>query len=432
MRGMSPLIALFPILALMAACGAGEQATETPAEDAVTWYGDVQPIVERSCTRCHFEGGLPSTDFTSYETAAPFAGLMATYVGAGIMPPAAADPSCRDYEGSASRILSDEERAVFASWYASGALEGDPAEAPSDTGSQRVSLKDPDMELRIADRYKPVYDATGNDYACFVVDTGTDDAFFINAMEILADQLDIVHHVLLLRDPNGNAREVFGDAPFDCLDASEQPGLARVWPDWELIGTWAPGTSAVDFGDGRGLRVGRGEALILQIHYFAETEDLMSLTDQSGIAFKTIPEAEQDIYVGMPGPSGFVIPAGDASFSASAEYAVPEGMSVDILGLFPHMHLLGKSYEQRLVRTTGEDECVVRADAFDFHNQEFYVLTEPLRANAGDVLKVTCTWDNSTANPDLYYNPPVDVFEGEGTDDEMCYVFTYLTVVDSD
>lgn len=431
MRFTRALLTLLPLFFF--ACGGGEgddldlAATPTAAAP-VTWTQDIQPLVQRSCIRCHYEGGLPTVELSDYASAAPFASLIAGYVAAEIMPPPSADASCRDYLGSAGRTLTQAERDLFVAWAEGGAPEGDASDAV-DTTSARVGLTDADVTLKIAEPYKPSVDEKGDDYACFVLDALAEETYFINAMEVMPGTDALVHHALLIRDPNGDAYSTYGTGAFGCSDVRSSAGLARASSDWELIGTWAPGTDVLDLGEGRGLRIEAGEALVLQIHYYAATDAERALSDQSGIALRTQRSVDDEVYVAMPGPKGFVIPAGDADFTASASYTVPEGTTVDILGAFPHMHLLGKAYSERLIRADGGEECVVRSDDFDFHSQGLYVFNEPLRAYAGDVLTVSCTWDNSTANPDLYYNPPVDVVDGEGTSDEMCFVFTYLTVV---
>ena len=53
--------------------------------------------------------------------------------------------------------------------------------------------------------------------------------------------------------------------------------------------------------------------------------------------------------------------------------------------------------------------------AGDFHWQGQYLFVEPLQIARGDVLRMSCVWDNSLSDDPRY------VVWGEGTSDEMCF-----------
>ena len=46
----------------------------------------------------------------------------------------------------------------------------------------------------------------------------------------------------------------------------------------------------------------------------------------------------------------------------------------------------------------------------------------------GDEIYFECTWDNSSNNPNAYYDTPQNVGYGERTDEEMCYAFTLISI----
>jgi hypothetical protein len=61
--------------------------------------------------------------------------------------------------------------------------------------------------------------------------------------------------------------------------------------------------------------------------------------------------------------------------------------------------------------------------AWDFHWQDVYTLERPIRAPAGSVVRVTCTFDNSPMKQPMVGMRPLApryVLWGEGTTDEMC------------
>ena len=184
------------LLSLVVGCS-GSDGEREASSSTITWYKDVQPIMERTCQRCHYAEGPAPTDFSSYETTAPYAVLIGNYVSHGEMPPPAADPACRDYIDAERRFLSGDEKALLAAWAESGAPKGSPGQAPAPKIYTNV-LPDPDMELRIAQPYKPVFDDSGNNYACFVINTDRADSFYVNAFQAMIDQVEMVHHVVCL------------------------------------------------------------------------------------------------------------------------------------------------------------------------------------------------------------------------------------------
>ena len=87
------------------------------------------------------------------------------------------------------------------------------------------------------------------------------------------------------------------------------------------------------------------------------------------------------------------------------------------------MHILGKGYE-----LSTDNECLIASDNYDFDNQLTYMYHEPVTVPAGSNIHMSCTWNNSTSNPDLIIDPPQDIGYGERTDEEMCYAFTLVSL----
>ncbi len=74
---------------------------------------------------------------------------------------------------------------------------------------------------------------------------------------------------------------------------------------------------------------------------------------------------------------------------------------------------------------------MARGDAYDFNNQLSYSLVEPIPVAGGDILRQTCTWNNSVSNPDLIHDPPIATYFGERTDEEMCFTFLLASLFES-
>jgi hypothetical protein len=65
------------------------------------------------------------------------------------------------------------------------------------------------------------------------------------------------------------------------------------------------------------------------------------------------------------------------------------------------------------------DTCLVDIPQWDFHWQQFFFYQQPLTVPASTSVKLTCTWDNPTDKTIVW---------GEGTEDEMCLSYFYLTL----
>jgi hypothetical protein len=87
-----------------------------------------------------------------------------------------------------------------------------------------------------------------------------------------------------------------------------------------------------------------------------------------------------------------------------------------------HMHLLGRSLRLELNPGTPEARVLLDIPAWDFHWQSFYLLRQPIRAQPGDVVRVTCRHDarlRKTLEPRAARKPRYTLW-GEGSTDEMC------------
>jgi hypothetical protein len=88
-----------------------------------------------------------------------------------------------------------------------------------------------------------------------------------------------------------------------------------------------------------------------------------------------------------------------------------------------HMHAIGKSGEVTLERSTGETETLLAIPRWDLGWQRDFTFVQPKvftrEQIAGTKLRVRCTYFNPKDTP---------VFGGLGSDDEMCFNFSYIAV----
>ncbi len=404
------------LLLLLVAC---DRTKDGPAAGEVTWSADVAPIVERSCVGCHHAGGVGAGDFTSYATAAPMASAIAAYADAGIMPPPAMDPTCRPYVGHESLVLSDADKDTLAAWVADGSPEGE-AIGVLDVTPPTLEGADTELALPVAHAVTPGDD--GNEYHCQALTNPFTETTYVTGFDVLVDEPGVVHHTILAIDHGGDAGAGSGDG--DLSDGWDCKTPITEY-DWAILHAWAPGMQPTSFDEGLGLRVEPGDQLVLQMHYFADAGDAGTL-DQSGYRLRTASSVATEIHMDAVGPSGFVLPAGEIS-EPEETLTNTYGVDVTVHGVFPHMHMLATGYESRVVHDDGE-ECLARADAWDFGHQATYLYEEPAVWGRGEQLISRCTFDNTAENPNQYNSPVEDVTYGEGTNQEMCFFLYYYSL----
>jgi hypothetical protein len=88
-----------------------------------------------------------------------------------------------------------------------------------------------------------------------------------------------------------------------------------------------------------------------------------------------------------------------------------------------HMHLRGQDIKLELNPGTGRAKTLLHIPAWDFHWQGNYWFKTPLEVQSGDVLRLSCTYDNSVDGQPVVNGvkaTPRYITWAEGTTDEMC------------
>ncbi len=375
-----------------------------------TWSDDVAPLVAERCASCHTAGGIGPFPLDSYAAAAPMASAMAFATASRSMPPwlPASCGDCQTFHEAP--VLSDVDIAVFDRWAADGAPEGDPG-VPFPDVILPESLSDVDVVLDAGAAFTAVASGSDDVYRCFILDSPTATDAFLTGFEVQVDNAAILHHVVLYNP-------VAEDAALDALDAAD-PGLG-----WECYGSagveaevlfaWAPGGGATAFPEGTGLPLRGGGRVVAQMHYNVVNGPG---DDRSGIALSVASEVPKPARMLWLSKSGFSLPPGQASVTESLTTEVSRDATA--WGVLPHMHEVGATFRLEADRG-GERECLVDVPEWDFHWQGFFFYEEPVALKAGDAVDMTCTWDTRSRTEATPF--------GEGTEEEMCMAFVYLTL----
>lgn len=401
------------ILSILLACA--REPAETAEDTSPKYYGDVQPILQQRCVRCHTEGGVAPMSLEDAETVAVLAEAIRGAVDSGKMPPPAPDPTCAPYENSDRWTLTEADREVIRAWADGGAQLGDPADATDAPAPMTTAPFD--AELYGGAAYTPSFRADGNDYRCFRLDVGNATDTFLTGFEAIVDQLPEVHHVVVFDDTTRRASS--SSDGFSCSGLGDD--------GWEFLGAWAPGATGILFPDGAGMRLAPNTTFILQMHYFGDG-GASGTPDRSGFGLHLADSVDREVFAVPFGKQQFTIPAGEKHDETGKSRWTSGSGDWKVLGMWPHMHVLGDGMDMRIVHADGSEQCLVDLPGWDFHNQLVVTLLDPVDLVPGDRVDTTCFWDNreKAVNPKQFADPPQDVEWGEGSHDEMCYSFTYL------
>ncbi len=389
-----------------------------------TWSEDVAPIVFNHCTSCHRAGEIAPFPLTNYQEASAWGGMMAYVTEIKYMPPWKADPNF-GAKYLRENYLTDDEIATIKSWVDGGMPQGDPANEPAlpnfPTGSQ---VGTPDLVLSFAQSH--IHPGTGIDeYRYFVLPTGLTEDKNLVALEMRPGNKAIVHHALLWADDSGTAADLDAQTPeYGYLGGQSGGGLggqANLGP--QLPG-YVPGVRPHIYTNGMAQKVPANSDLVVQIHYGPTTADEPD-SSTFNLFFSDQPVSRYvKSKIMMPFAGGltngpFIIPANQQK-EFHGEWTVPEEISM--LGVAPHMHLLGTHWVVFAVTPANDTVNLVRINNWDFNWQGGYFFKNLIRLPQGTKIHALAGYDNTTGNPFNPNNPPQTITWGEATSDEMFYL----------
>lgn len=386
------------------------------------WSTDVAPILFNKCTSCHRPTGIAPFSLLTYADAQANAGPISTAVQNRNMPPWPPDPA---YNALAhERLLTQNEINKIKDWAAGGATQGDPNLAPPQPqfNANGDLPGTPDLSIQI-----PMFTSTasGSDvYQCFVIPSNQAAEKYITAFEAIPGNREIVHHVLVYADTSGVCANLDAQTP--------GPGYVSFGGvgsnDARLIGGWVPGTSPIQMPNGFGIRLPKNADIVVQIHYPAGS---VGQTDDTKVNFFFSPSTVRSVNIdpvlnhATNITPALVIPANQVK-SFSEQQLIPFNASV--LGVAPHMHLIGRKIDVFGVPMASTDtQKYIRINEWDFHWQGFYMFKKIKKVSTGTTLYSTAFYDNTSGNPFNPSNPPKMVTAGEATTDEMMLTYFIWT-----
>jgi hypothetical protein len=430
----SRLAPLLPLL--LAACTSTENAG--PTTGALTFWGDVAPIFNDKCVKCHQAGGIAPFRLDSYDDAKKNAPGIIVQTENKLMPPflVTHDGSCGQFQDS--ETLSAEQMAKIKAWASGDKAEGTKVTLPVPATPHLESgtdYKTPTL-MPVAEGGKL---AEFDEYRCFPMENTLAKDQFITGYEVNPGNPAIVHHALaFLIDPAKVTKSGKTNAQvIQALDAGSDANEAnRIgWPCFGLAGngveiesipvSWAPGQGPVRFPDKMGVLHKKSDLLVIQVHYNLADPKHRGEADSTTVRFSYADSVERKLLfllddglletVGKM-PPDFLPPRTAAApyvwKKSVAELGLAQLPFVDLVGIMPHMHQRGHKNKFEILGADGSASCQAKVESWNFAWQKFYFYTTPPRLDARSGVQVSCEYDTSKDD--------MPVLPGWGTRNEMC------------
>lgn len=405
------------------------------AINAQTFTEDIADIVYNQCSTCHRPGEIGPMNLTNYDEIKSYGQTIKAVTSLRYMPPWQPDS---DY----SRVmdenyLTDEQIETIANWVDNGMPEGPAsAEPPFPDYPEGSLLGTPDLVLDFAEAH--VHEGNNKDeYRYFVLPTGLTEDKIVKAIELRPGNSRIVHHSLFFEDRTGTVAQYDAQTPEYGFDAfSSAFDISQVL-SYDQYPGYVPGTKPRYYPEGLGQMMHAGSDLVMQMHYAPSSVDEI---DQSSVNIFFADEGEQvdrivkeRIMLPSDLPGGFfnftLLPEQTRSFHGT--WFINEDVS--LMGLSPHMHLLGTDWEVYVERPDGTRENLISIPEWDFNWQGAYYFPKFVVAPFGSVVHAIAGYDNTSENFNNPNDPPQFVSWGENTDDEMYYLpLFYVPYEDGD
>jgi Flp pilus assembly protein TadD/mono/diheme cytochrome c family protein len=401
------------------------EVAATAQDSAVTWSHQIAPLVFNNCTTCHHPGGAGPFSLLTYEDARRWGKQMAAVTASRYMPPWLPEHGYGDFTDE--RRLSNEEIALIAKWVQTGMAEGEASAAPpAPKYSATWQYGAPDLVLKVERPF--TLPASGTDvFRNFVLPYPLKQTHYIRAMEIRPAVPQIVHHANILIDRTASFRRAH---PAQWIEGV--PGMELEVdtgndfdPDSNFL-FWKPDTPVLVEPEGMPWRLDPGNDLILNMHLKPSGKP-ETASAEIGFYFTDKPPSKQPMLLQLEHDAALDIPAGDRDFVVEDALRLP--VDVEVLGIYPHAHYLGKRMEAWATLPDQKKKWLILIPSWDIDRQSVYRYRTPVFLPKGSVVHMRYTYDNSSANEHNPHTPPVRVKAGNRSEDEMAHLWLQVLPV---
>ena len=395
------------------------------SEAPVTFNRQIAPILYSNCTTCHHPNGGGPFSLLTFEDARRRGPQIREVTESRYMPPWLPEHGYGDFEGE--RRLSDEEIALIRKWCSTGMARGDDRNAPAPPHYDDTwALGKPDLVLSVEQPSR--LPSSGSDvFLNFVLPYPLNETHYIRAMEIRPTPPLVVHHANILIDRTASWRREHANNWREAI-----PGMELIVdaggafdPDSHFL-FWKPDTPALVEPEGMSWRLDPGNDLILNMHLKPSGKP-ETVAAQIGLYFTDVVPSKQPMLLQLEHDSNLDIPPGKQDFVVDDELTLP--VDVDLLGIYPHAHYLGKDLQGYAILPDGRKTWLIWIRNWDIDRQSVYRYRKLVFLPKGSTIHMHYTYDNSRGNVHNPNDPPVRVRAGNRSIDEMGHLWLQVLPV---
>lgn len=400
-------------LAAVLASGLTASAQSLPG-DPPTFTRDIAPLVYRHCATCHRQGGSAPFPLITYEDVRARARQVVEAVTSRTMPPWKASSGAGGFAGD--RRLSDRDVALFERWAEQGGRQGLQTDLPpTPVWGDGWALGTPDLVLQLEAPYR-LAPAGADRLRNVVLPVRIDRTRYVRAWELRTSSPAAVHHATMVVDPSGSAARL--DRQDTEVGYEGLIPLSAQSPEGYFLG-WTPGQAPYESAPEIAWRLDPGSDLVAMLH-LRSTGAWESVGVSIALYFADRPPATPPVMIRL-NRQDLDIPAGVKRYVVSDAYTLP--VDVELHAVQPHTHNLARTVRADARLPDGTVVSLIEIGQWDFHWQDVYRFTRPVRLPAGTQLSMQIAFDNSAGNRANPHTPPRRVIFGQRSDDEMADVW---------
>jgi tetratricopeptide (TPR) repeat protein/mono/diheme cytochrome c family protein len=405
---------------------AGLRICVRASEAPVTYNRQIAPILYKNCTTCHHPGGGGPFSLLTYEDARRRGPQLVQATSSHYMPPWLPEHGYGDFADE--RRLTAEGIALIQKWVSTGMPRGDDPAPPAPHYDTAWTLGKPDLVLTV--ERPATLPASGSDiFLNFVLPYPLNQTHYIRAMEIRPGTPQVVHHANVLVDRTASWRRAHPDSWREGVPGMELTVDAgdTFDPDSHFL-FWKPDTPALVEAPGMPWRLDPGNDLILNMHLKPSGKS-ETVAAEIGLYFTDTPPSKQPMLLQLEHDAALDIPPGKSDFVIDDQLKLP--IDVDVLGIYPHAHYLGKDLQGYAILPSGEKKWLIWIRSWDIDRQSVYRYRKPVFLPKGTTIHMRYIYDNSRGNVHNPNDPPIRVRAGNRSVDEMGHLWLQVLPVNT-
>lgn len=390
-----------------------------------TWNRDIAPIIFNNCSPCHQSGKIGPMPLTTYQEVTSYGQMVAYVTEKKWMPPFLANAPLGAFTGE--KKLTDSEIDKIKSWVRNGMpLSNNTNEIPVAYQSTPALNYDfiPDTVLQINPSFEQ-YGIYYDQYRVFVLPLNLPEDKWVTDIKFVPSNSLIVRNATISIDNENGAKPWDDWDPGNGYYSFGELGFIPWESRWH---SWNPCTGQSIIPENGSLYLPKNANLIVHIHYGPTG---IPRKDSSKVMLKFGSKKPEKIIRTIPllnpynlKPDSFLIEK-ESICRYYAAFSAP--IDLEIYGLYPHAHLLGKSWTVFVTHPdTKKTEKLLDIDEWNFHWKQYFEFNKPRLFKKGTIFQTIVSYDNTKNNLFNPSDPPESMSWGKKMYEEMFLVyFTY-------